>query len=57
LKEKYLNILCCPECKSELLLSIKEISGDDVKTGTLKCVSCKKEYKIESFVPVFFENE
>lgn len=57
MKEKLLNILCCPACASGLRLKALESAANEVKEGELSCVSCGKVYKITNFIPRFVETD
>jgi len=46
MKYKLLELIVCPECKSDLQLSATEEDKGEVKTGRLNC-SCGKEYEIK----------
>ncbi len=57
MKEKLLRILCCPSCKSDLVVEAVESSGGEIKEGVLRCSSCSKNYKIHNFIPRFVETD
>jgi ubiquinone/menaquinone biosynthesis C-methylase UbiE/uncharacterized protein YbaR (Trm112 family) len=54
LKEKLLNLLCCPICKNEKLdLNIEEKITGEIKSGTLCCSECSNSYPIVKGIPRF----
>jgi len=50
MKRSLMDILCCPECKGELDLRVKE-ENDEIKEGSLHCEICDVEYPIEDGIP------
>jgi len=56
-EKRFLEILCCPNCKTNLELLENETINEKVKSGALKCEKCKKEYKILNYIPVFVEKK
>jgi SAM-dependent methyltransferase/uncharacterized protein YbaR (Trm112 family) len=53
MKTELLKLLCCPSCSGELLLLKVREGKDEVKSGTLGCVSCGAEFAVENYVPCF----
>ncbi len=51
MREKTLEILCCPVCKGELELLEAKRQGDEITEGILKCRKCGKEYRIKDGIP------
>ncbi len=51
MKEKTLEILCCPLCMGELELLNPETEGESIVSGTLKCKKCGREYGIKEGIP------
>ena len=45
------DILACPVCKGELILTVMEEDKNDVITGKLFCSSCKEDYQISDSIP------
>ena len=45
------DILVCPVCKSELILTVTEEVKNDVVDGNLSCGSCKEDYPISNSIP------
>ena len=50
-----MDILCCPECKSSLKLTIDVEENDEIIKGKLKCTSCEKTYPIVDGIPNFID--
>lgn len=48
-----MDILCCPTCKSSLQLQVDEKKDEEVISGSLTCVKCKKTYFITDGIPDF----
>jgi uncharacterized protein YbaR (Trm112 family) len=46
-----MEILVCPLCKSTLELTVENESDGEIRTGRLKCTSCKETYPIEDGIP------
>ncbi len=44
MKKELLEILCCPECKADLIY--------DEKKSTLTCTSCKTVYEVKDGIPI-----
>lgn len=51
MREKTLEILCCPVCRGELELIGAKKKGEEIIAGTLKCRKCGKEYAIKDGIP------
>ena len=51
MKKETLLLICCPNCKHELILNERQNSGDEVVNGVLECSSCGKSYDITEGVP------
>ena len=47
MKEKSLEILCCPACGGELKLESSLKDGEDIVSGRLVCKACRKTYSIK----------
>lgn len=52
MKNKYLEIICCPWCKEKLILKNELMNGEEIEFGELECKKCKKYYKIENYIPL-----
>ena len=46
-----MEILACPVCKGELLLSVEVEQGDEIVKGSLYCAACDETYPIEDTIP------
>jgi len=46
-----MDIICCPTCKSSLILSIEKEEKDEVIEGHLTCEKCNVTYEIEDSIP------
>lgn len=55
MKKDMMDILCCPECKSSLKLTIDVEENDEIIKGKLKCTSCEKTYPIVDGIPNFID--
>ena len=51
MRRQLMDILVCPECRSELTLSVTEERDDEIVSGSLKCQSCGETYPIENTIP------
>jgi uncharacterized protein YbaR (Trm112 family) len=51
MKRSLQDILCCPVCKGELILSVTRESGEEILEGTLTCEACRVSYPIEDGIP------
>lgn len=51
MKEDLMDILRCPEDKSELELEADEYGDGEVLEGTLVCTECGERYPIEDGIP------
>lgn len=52
MQRQALNIICCPWCKSNLVLEQAE-REDNIRSGSLKCNRCAKNYPINRGIPQF----
>ncbi len=51
MKRDLMEILACPLCKGELVLSVTEEDETEIITGSLFCAQCKETYPIEDAIP------
>lgn len=51
MKRELIDILCCPMCKSDLILNIVEENNNDIIRGTFRCERCSADYPIENGIP------
>jgi uncharacterized protein YbaR (Trm112 family) len=57
LDPRLLKILCCPECKGDLIFKdLRGKKGSKVD-GTLTCKKCKEVYPIEDGIPIMLPKE
>lgn len=57
MKHRFLELLCCPACRSELKLDASETQSADIKTGHLACLTCGVRYQIADGIPRFVSAE
>jgi len=55
MREKLLNFIVCPHCKSELLLNIEKKDNDHIMEGSLHCANCLSNYPIIEGIPILLE--
>lgn len=53
MKERIINILCCPKCKSNLKIINRVIKDNEIYEGSLACEN-NHEFPIENFIPRLF---
>jgi 2-polyprenyl-3-methyl-5-hydroxy-6-metoxy-1,4-benzoquinol methylase/uncharacterized protein YbaR (Trm112 family) len=55
MRERDLQYLVCPQCQENLDMEILETGkdGETIKTATLTCQNCKKEYPVINGIPRF----
>jgi len=46
-----MDILCCPVCKGDLVLTVTEEDEKEVLEGELRCATCKADYPIHEGIP------
>jgi uncharacterized protein YbaR (Trm112 family) len=51
MRRNLMDILCCPVCKGDLLLTVTEENGEEVLEGTLRCAICCVDYPISEGIP------
>ena len=51
MKRDLLDILCCPTCKGELLLTVEKEADNEILSGHFTCKKCKATYPIEEGIP------
>jgi uncharacterized protein YbaR (Trm112 family) len=51
MKRRLMEIICCPVCKGDLLLSIREENGEEILEGDLNCTACNVMYPIHEGIP------
>ena len=50
-KHELMEILCCPMCKGDLVLTIDEEDDKEIIKGSLFCSKCNEHYPIEDGIP------
>jgi len=51
MKKDIMDIICCPTCKGDLILSIKKEEKGEIINGSLTCKKCNYTYSIEDGIP------
>jgi len=51
MRRTLMDILCCPVCKGELVLSVEKEDEQEVLEGRLHCASCSVFYPIHEGIP------
>ncbi|MDD3071626.1 MAG: methytransferase partner Trm112 [Methanoculleus horonobensis] len=51
MRKNLMEILCCPVCKGDLVLSVAEENDEEVLEGTLRCAACQVDYPINEGIP------
>lgn len=51
MKPELMEILCCPMCKGDLVLTIDEEDDKEIIKGSLFCGKCNEYYPIEEGIP------
>ncbi len=57
MKEKLLDLLACPLCGGDILLSyVGKYEEKEIVEAVLSCKKCEREYKVVRGVPRFAKN-
>ena len=51
MKRNLMEIICCPTCKGDLVLSVEEENEKEIIAGVLRCGKCGVDYRIEDGIP------
>ncbi|TKY91636.1 MAG: Trm112 family protein [Candidatus Methanomarinus sp.] len=51
MKHELMEILCCPMCKGDLVLTVDEEDDKEIIKGSLFCGKCNEYYPIEEGIP------
>jgi len=51
MKKDLVNILCCPTCKGDLILTVEKEERNEIISGNFFCEKCKCKYPIEEGIP------
>jgi uncharacterized protein len=46
-----MDILCCPVCKGDLILSVTKEDDKEILEGGLHCAACRVDYPINEGIP------
>jgi len=57
MKERLMDFLVCPECKSNLELKNELKEDNEIKEGKLLCQKCNRIFYIKDFIPRFVETD
>ena len=58
MRTSLLNLICCPTCGSTLeLMAITLIAGEEIREGSLRCVSCWASYPVSQGIPYLYVND
>ena len=57
MKKELMDILVCPVCKGELVLTVTEENEKEIVTGSLHCAKCDVNYPIEETIPNMLPQE
>jgi uncharacterized protein len=51
MRHSLMDILCCPVCKGDLVLTVGHENEKEVIEGTLHCAACSTDYPIQDGIP------
>lgn len=51
MRREIIDILACPLCKGDLILTVVEENDNGITKGTFKCEKCNINYPIEEGIP------
>jgi len=51
MRRSLMDILCCPVCKGDLVLSVITEDDKEVLEGGLNCAACHVDYPIHEGIP------
>ncbi|MDD1692496.1 MAG: methytransferase partner Trm112 [Methanoregula sp.] len=51
MRRSLMDILCCPVCKEELVLTVEEENETEILEGELLCAVCEVTYPIHEGIP------
>lgn len=51
MKRWLMDILCCPVCKGDIVLSVTEENEEEIIEGSLRCDACHVDYPIHEGIP------
>lgn len=51
MRRSLMDILCCPVCKGDLILSVEKEDEKEILEGELLCNECEVKYPIHQGIP------
>ena len=51
MRRSLMDILCCPVCKGDLVLSVTKEDEKEILEGGLHCAVCRVDYPISEGIP------
>lgn len=51
MKRWLMDILCCPVCKGDIILTVTEENEEEIIEGSLRCEACHLDYPIHEGIP------
>jgi uncharacterized protein YbaR (Trm112 family) len=51
MKRSLMDILCCPVCKGDLVLTVENEDEKEILEGNLRCDRCRVDYPIHEGIP------
>lgn len=51
MKRSLMDIICCPVCKGDLVLSVDRENEREILEGELRCTACRVTYPIHDGIP------
>lgn len=51
MRRSLMDILCCPVCKGDLVLSVTTEDDKEILEGGLHCTACRVDYPINEGIP------
>jgi uncharacterized protein len=51
MRRNLLDIICCPVCKGDLVLSVVTENETEIIEGSLTCPACNAKYPISDGIP------
>jgi uncharacterized protein len=51
MRRSLMDILCCPVCKGDLVLSVTKEDDKEILEGGLHCSACRVDYPISEGIP------
>ena len=57
MKEKLVELLCCPNCRERLTLDAAEYEQEEVKEGRLICNGCAEIFDVKNYIPRFVPSD